>query len=319
MMTAQGNPTAPPPEAGAIDSRRLQVFLAAAQTESFASAADRLSLTPSAVSHAIKTLEEEFDCNLFKRHGPRVTLTRAGMRLMPLAEELLTRLSRLRHEVAALQGNPRSLRVMMPESFSTHLLPRVLPDFMECFPMALFEPVPGDVEDEGAMQRLLAGDADLLICHGVKPGREVVRRDLYQETFAFYAAPFHTLARRHRLEVNVFEQHPLLVADAFTLRMARERLFAGDASRHRLWHTLSVESAKEMARVGLAVALLPQGAARKAVTQGTLVPLDVNSPCLQCACSLYWPAQTELSWAAEVFASLIEMAAEEDAANSAEG
>ncbi len=311
MMIAQGNPTTPLPESGAIDSRRLQLFLAAAQTGSFASAADRLSLTPSAVSHAIKALEEEFDCNLFRRHGPRVSLTRAGIRLMPLAEELLTRMARLRQEVVTMQGNPRSLRVMMPEGFATHFLPRVLPDFMECFPLALFEPVPGDVEDDRAMQSLLDGGLDLLICHGAKSGREVVRRDLYQETFALYAAPFHPLARRPRLEVGVFEQHPLLVADAFSARMARERLFGGDAGRHRIWQTPGVECARELARVGQAVALLPVKVVQKTLAQGHLVALDMSTPALQSACSVYWPAHTDLSWAAEVFASLIEMAAQE--------
>lgn len=311
------NPPASPttssvPEPGAIDSRRLQVFLAAAQTSSFAAAAEKLSLTPSAVSHAIKALEEEFDCNLFKRHGPRVTLTRAGIRLMPLAEELLTRMARLRKEVAIIQSNPRSLRVMMPEMFCALMLPRVLPDFMECFPLALFEIVPAVADEEQAAEALMSGEVDLLISHGTATGRELVRRDLYRENLGLYAAPFHTLARRPRIELDVFEQHPLLVADESLMKAARERLFSGDASRARLWRVPSVESARELARVGQAVALLPECAAAGLVAQGQLLPLELAGPRLPWVCTALWSGQTGLGWATEVFLSLIAMVAQEN-------
>jgi DNA-binding transcriptional LysR family regulator len=314
-MITPANTTLIQTEPGAIDSRRLQMFLAAAQTSSFAAAAERLSLTPSAVSHAIKALEEEFDCNLFKRHGPRVTLTRAGIRLMPLAEELLTRMARLRQEVTTIQGNPRSLRVMMPECFASSMLPKVLPDFMECFPLALFEIVPGDTDDESTVEALLSGELDLLISYGMKPGRDVVRRDLFHEPLSLHVAPFHSLARKTTFEMNMLEHHPLALANGALMKLAKERLFNGDFGKARVWQVPSVESARELARVGQAVVLLPQQLAAKAVSQGHLVPLRMGptagSSGLQWSCAIHWSGKVELSWAAEVFVSLVAMVAQE--------
>lgn len=287
------------------------MFLAAAQTSSFAAAAERLSLTPSAVSHAIKALEEEFDCNLFKRHGPRVTLTRAGIRLMPLAEELLARMARLRHEVSTIQGNPRSLRVMMPECFTSSMLPKVLPDFMECFPLALFEISPGDTDDESAVEALLSGELDLLVSYNAKPGRDVVRRDLFHEPLSLYVAPFHSLARKAPFETGMLEHHPLALANGALWKLAKERLFSGDFGKARVWQMPSVESARELARVGQAVALLPSRLASKAVSQGHLVPLRAASASLQWSCAIHWSSRVELSWAAEVFVSLVAMVAQE--------
>jgi DNA-binding transcriptional LysR family regulator len=311
-MSGASIPMPVSPEPGAIDSRRLEVFLSAAQTESFAAAADRLSLTPSAVSHAIKTLEEEFDCNLFKRHGPRVKLTRAGIRLMPLAEELLSRMAQLRKEVAVIKGNPRSLRVMMPEPFCSLMLPKVLPDFMECFPRAFFEVVPRDEDEEQSTRRLLTGELDLLLDYSSKGNADVVRRDLYRESLRFYAAPFHALAHREALEPATFEQHPLLVPDASSLQLVMDRIFKGQPMRSRIWQMPSTESARELARVGQAIALLPEHLASKHVAQGHLISLTVSAPPLDRTCSAHWSARAELSWAAEVFVSLVELVAQED-------
>jgi LysR family transcriptional regulator, low CO2-responsive transcriptional regulator len=52
-----------------IDARKLRAFLMLAREASFASAAAALGLTPSAMSHSIKALEEEMGGELFNRRG----------------------------------------------------------------------------------------------------------------------------------------------------------------------------------------------------------------------------------------------------------
>lgn len=60
--------------------KSLQAFEAAARRESFASAAEELHLTPSAISHQIRLLEERLGMALFHRVNRRVLLTDAGRR-----------------------------------------------------------------------------------------------------------------------------------------------------------------------------------------------------------------------------------------------
>jgi DNA-binding transcriptional LysR family regulator len=60
---------------------RLRTFEAAARLQSFARAADELSLTASAVSHQIRDLEDHFGRALFERRHRRVQLTPEGQRL----------------------------------------------------------------------------------------------------------------------------------------------------------------------------------------------------------------------------------------------
>ena len=114
------------------------------------------------------------------------------------------------------------------------------------------------------------------------------------------------------MEVGVFEQYPLLVADPSASRLIIDRLFGGNVGKNRLWHMPSMESVRELARVGQAIALLPDRLAAKSVELGHLVRLSVAAPRFQRTCAVHWSGQMELSWAAEVFISLVAMVAQED-------
>jgi LysR family glycine cleavage system transcriptional activator len=61
--------------------RSIAAFEAAARHASFTRAADELNLTPGAISHAIKALEQRLDQQLFTREGRAVALTEAGRTL----------------------------------------------------------------------------------------------------------------------------------------------------------------------------------------------------------------------------------------------
>lgn len=60
---------------------KLYTFEVAARHESFALAADELSLTPGAISHRINQLEDELGIQLFVRSHRKVELTREGKRV----------------------------------------------------------------------------------------------------------------------------------------------------------------------------------------------------------------------------------------------
>jgi len=61
--------------------RAIAAFEAAARHESFAKAAEELNLSHSAISHAIRGLEERLTSRLFDRHGRTVALTAGGRSL----------------------------------------------------------------------------------------------------------------------------------------------------------------------------------------------------------------------------------------------
>jgi LysR family glycine cleavage system transcriptional activator len=65
----------------------LRAFEAAARHGSFKRAADELAVTPTAISHRIRALEEHTGLKLFVRQVRQVTLTDAGAQLYPVLRE----------------------------------------------------------------------------------------------------------------------------------------------------------------------------------------------------------------------------------------
>ena len=58
-----------------LDTRQMRAFLMLARKGSFTLAAKELNLTQSAISHAVKALEEDVGCRFFDRVGKKVLLT----------------------------------------------------------------------------------------------------------------------------------------------------------------------------------------------------------------------------------------------------
>ena len=85
-----------------LDSRKLLAFTTLAKVSSFTLAARELSLTQSAVSHAIKALERDLDCRLFDRVGRRVTLTVAGQHLLEHANKIIAEMQSARDDLASM-------------------------------------------------------------------------------------------------------------------------------------------------------------------------------------------------------------------------
>ena len=84
-----------------LDSRKLLAFATLARVGSFTQAAKELSLTQSAVSHAIKALEKDLGCRLFERMGRKVTITLAGNQLLQHTDVILAEMRHARADMAA--------------------------------------------------------------------------------------------------------------------------------------------------------------------------------------------------------------------------
>ncbi|NBF04929.1 LysR family transcriptional regulator [Pseudomonas sp. Fl5BN2] len=101
----------------------LRAFEVAARSSSFTRAAEELSLTQSAISRHIRTLESQFGCRLFERHGPRLVLTDAGQRL---ARELKAGFRIIEDACLPLRSGSAQLRLKAPSTLTMRWLLRAL-------------------------------------------------------------------------------------------------------------------------------------------------------------------------------------------------
>lgn len=91
---------------GTTDLRRLRFFVELARDLHFGRSAERQHVSQPTLSQQIKRLEDELGVALFVRPAGTVTLTPAGARLLPRAEELLTHAEAFNALAADLAAEP---------------------------------------------------------------------------------------------------------------------------------------------------------------------------------------------------------------------
>ncbi len=116
-----------------LSLRGLRTFCLAARHESFRAAADELFITASAVSHQIKSLEQELGQQLFDRKSRSLTLTEVGKSMFEEACPLMTELDEVAMRYRRRQRR-RSIKVSVQPFFANELFVPRLNEFLKQHP-----------------------------------------------------------------------------------------------------------------------------------------------------------------------------------------
>jgi len=147
---------------------QLRTFVAVAELGHLTRAADRLHISQPAVSGQIRALEEELELDLFDRTPAGMTLTGAGRRLLPYAEEIIRAAGQMRATAESyrgrLQGGVRLATVSDPGYLRVG---QFLAQLMERHPLIdveLHQESSGEV-----LEQILAGELDAGFYFGEAP------------------------------------------------------------------------------------------------------------------------------------------------------
>ncbi|AWN42899.1 LysR family transcriptional regulator [Methylobacterium durans] len=148
-----------------MDAAWLEDFLALVDLGHFSRAAEQRCITQPAFSRRVRALEEWVGAPLFTRDVLPVTLTPAGERFRPVAEETLRRLFQGR-EAAREAGRmaAETVRFASTQTLSVSFFPNWLRT------LESFESVQGTIQLTAAHmaaceQMMLRGEAQFLLCH----------------------------------------------------------------------------------------------------------------------------------------------------------
>lgn len=118
-----------------MDTRVLQIFVEVVRTKSFSRAAGTVNLTQSAVSKAIRNLEDELGAALLDRGGSHISVTHAGEIVLQRAMLILGQQSEIFSELSELRGLRRGkLRLGLPPIGSGALFAPVYAVFRKIYP-----------------------------------------------------------------------------------------------------------------------------------------------------------------------------------------
>lgn len=161
----------------------LRAFEAAARHLSFRKAADELAVTPTAISHQIRLLEDMLGQPVFVRHVRRITLTPAGGVLYPVLREGFDAFAEALGRIDARRSRP-SVTLSATTLFAARRLVPALGTFTEAHPGIDLHLHASDMPVD-----LAAGRADIAVRYGAGPVHGLVAEPLLSDRFGVLCSP----------------------------------------------------------------------------------------------------------------------------------
>jgi DNA-binding transcriptional LysR family regulator len=246
--------------------RSLRAFCAAARHLSFKAAAEQLCVTPSAVSHQVKALEERLHGALFERRARSLELTQLGLELRSEVEPLLRELDNIAARFEQRLGWRRVLRIGVTPFFASELLVQHLSGFAE-----RHRAIDLRVETTEAGATPTAGcDASIVLLP--EPPPAMVARPLFPLTLAPACSPL-LAAQRPLTEPRALLEAPLIVHNRRP-RAWQDWFARMNVQIDRPRTTLHFDNLFAIARAaerGLGVALLPVTLSESWFASGALI------------------------------------------------
>ena len=244
----------------------LKTFQIAAARLSFKAAAEELFITPSAVSHQIKTLEEQLGVALFDRGAHSLTLTEGGRNYLQHMDALFARLTTVTEQLQARFGRG-VVRLHITPFFATEMLMPKLQSLLDSQPDTDIH-----INTVQALESHPA-DADVSIVVNAAPGDGLACHRLFSQTFVPACSPL--LLQRIPIDsVGDLNRHTLIVHEARRDGWERWAESVGIELRPRKvirFDTMS--AAAQAAEHGVGVALVSSRLSNDRFAQGTLVKL----------------------------------------------
>jgi DNA-binding transcriptional LysR family regulator len=255
---------------------------------SFAAAARRLHRVPSALTHAIRRLEDDLGYPLFERQGRRAVLTRAGQTLLDDGRTLLRAASELECRAKRMAtGWESMLRICLDAVVDFDAFLPLVSEFLEAGTgtrLAIEREVLG-----GTWDALVHGRADLIIGATGEPALQAGLASVTIGTMelVFCVAPHHPLAA----EPDPLPTERVSACRAIVMADTSRQLPARSVGLLEGQDTLVVpDFAAKLAalRAGLGVGYLAPQLAYPAIARGELVEKRTASPHARTPLRLAW-------------------------------
>lgn len=235
---------------------QLQIFSLVAELRGFTSAASRLGISQSAVSHALKSLEQELGVELIRRHQSLVELTDIGQQLLLRARAILGLAATMEQEAADARGMKRgTLRIgSFGPTSSMKLLPAILQRYRAAHP---------GIEmhiDEGPDRQVLQWLEERRIDVGfvVLPQERFDCFALVEDQMVALIPSQHALASKDSLSLAELCDDPFILTEAGSAELVSRLFLAARLSPNIRYRSSQLLSTLETVARGEALTLVAQ-------------------------------------------------------------
>lgn len=190
-----------------MDWDKIRVFYAVAEAGSFTHAGESLSLSQSAVSRQVSSLEETLQTPLFHRHARGLMLTEAGEVLHRTAREIYAKLNMAQGLIQESRERPKGpLRITTTIAFGSVWLAPRLKEFLEANPDIEVTLMLSDNELDLSMRQ---ADVALRMTPPTQP--DLIQRRLMTLHYHVFAAPSYLAEHGTPHALEDLDNHRLIV------------------------------------------------------------------------------------------------------------
>lgn len=255
-----------------VELRHLRLVWTVAEEQGLTAAARRLRLTPSALSHQLRTLEEAVGEMVFRREGKAMRLTAAGEVLLEAAVRVLGTVADAEDRLAKLRtGLTGTVRVSTHCYTGYHWLPAVIAGFRADYPEAEVQVV-GEATRR-PLAALYAREIDVAVTTERPDRRDLLVRPVLRDELLMILPADHALARKVWLEpADIAREHLLTyTSKAEESSLCQEILRPAGVWPRRYTGMFLTEAIVELVRAGLGVSVLAEWAAQPYLADGRII------------------------------------------------
>lgn len=253
--------------------RHYEILRAVAQTGNFTLAAKQLYITQSAVSHAVREMEERTKTPLFERLSKGVRLTQAGEMLLGQVLPILASCENLEEQMEHLQRKAR-FPIVTSITIAIHWLPNILRQFQKKWP-----DIPVDVQvvtASQAWQILDQGKADVAFVEGPILTGEYESRVFDSYEMKVVCAPDY--CQVNEMCLDEFCREKLLMREKGSAIRDRldSMLYLKEKTIKPVWTSVNSYALIEAAKAGLGMTVLPDILLWEELKKGNLKEVTVE-------------------------------------------
>ena len=241
-----------------VSLRQIRYFIATAGTGKVSVAAADLNVSQSAVSAAIKGLEDELEAELFERHANGVTLTYEGHQFLQHAQNIAAAVSEatraLRRSGKGVEGE---VAVGVTYTVAGYFLPQLLSRFRRAFPgvtVRMLEISRNEIE-----HRIVDGTLDIavMLVSNLRNEAEIDSEILMRSPRHLWLCADHHLMAKEAVSLAEVAREPYVMlnvdeADRTALRYWEPTPYRPNV----IFSTSSVEAVRSMVALGTGVTIL---------------------------------------------------------------
>lgn len=256
----------------------FKVFCDLVETASFSRAAALNSISQSAVSQQIRSLERHFHVGLIERGRKHFCVTQEGRAFLQASKEILHSFETLGDRIRELQNVVAGeLRIATVYSIGLHELPPFLKKFR-----ALYPEVTVKVDYRRSAQvysEVMEGDADLGLVAFPARRKGLVVEDFWRDKLVLICHPGHVLAERKRIRLRDLEGEKFISFEPdLPTRKVIDRLLREQGVKIEQTMELdNIETVKRAVEIENGISIVPETSVADETRNGSLVSVELES------------------------------------------